>query len=81
MKIIKAIVIEGKEAKLILLDDEKTVQIFFDGEMISSSAKSTWNNIKNEEWAQYGLLKIEVENHVKKDQSLKRLKRVAEEIF
>ncbi len=81
MKLIKRIRIDGKEAKLLLLDDNKTVNIVFDNEIISSSAGETWNNIENEEWAQEGLLKIESERYIRKKNSIHKLKKMADECF
>ena len=66
MKVIKTFTVDGKEAKLLLEDDNKTVQVIFDNKVISVSEKDTWTNIKDEEWAQDGLLKIEVESYIKK---------------
>ena len=67
MKVIKTFTVDGKEAKLLLEDDNKTVQVIFDNKVISVSEKDTWTNIKDEEWAQDGLLKIEVESYIKKE--------------
>lgn len=81
MKIIKKLIIRGKEAKLILLDDNKTVNVVYDNETISSSAGGTWNNIQNDEWAQQGLLSVEVEGYIKKKESMNKLQKLAEEYF
>ncbi len=81
MKIIKKLIIKGKEAKLILLDDNKTVNIVYGNETISSSAGATWNNIQDDEWAQEGLLSVEVEGHIKKAESMNKLQKLAEEYF
>ena len=81
MKVIKKIRVQGKDAKLLLLDDNKTVNIVLDNETISSSSGKTWNNIKNEEWAQEGLLRIESERYVRKKQSMHKLKRIADDLF
>lgn len=81
MKVIKTFTIDGKEAKLLLEDDNKTVQIIFDNKVISVSEKDTWTNIKDEEWAQDGLLKIEVESYIKKERAKNKLERIAKEVF
>ncbi len=81
MKVIKKIRVRGKEAKLLLLDDNKTVNIVLDNETVSSSDGKTWNNIKNEEWAQEGLLRIESERYVRKKESMQKLKRIADDMF
>lgn len=81
MKVIQQVKIEGKDAKLLLSDDKKNVQITCDNEIISTSAGETWKNIELEEWAQMGLLKIEVEKYIKKQSALKNLKKYAEESF
>lgn len=81
MKVIKTFTIDGKEAKLLLEDDNKTVQVIFDNKVISVSEKDTWTNIKDEEWAQDGLLKIEVESYIKKERAKNKLERIAKEVF
>ncbi len=81
MKVIKTFTIDGKEAKLLLEDDNKTVQIIFDNKVISVAEKDTWTNIKDEEWAQDGLLKIEVESYIKKERAKNKLERIAKEVF
>lgn len=81
MKVIKKTRINGKIAKLLLLDDNKTVKIVLDNETIASSAGKTWSNIQNEEWAQEGLLKIEVEGYMKKKKSVNNLKHMAKDFF
>jgi len=81
MKVIKKVKVNGKEAKLLLLDDDKTINIVLDDEIISSSSDKTWNNIKNEEWAQVGLLRIESERYMRKKKSIDKLKRMAEDLF
>lgn len=81
MKVIKTFTVDGKEAKLLLEDDNKTVQVIFDNKVISVSEKDTWTNIKDEEWAQDGLLKIEVESYIKKERAKNKLERIAKEVF
>lgn len=81
MKVIKTFTIDGKEAKLLLEDDNKTVQIIFDNKVISVAEKDTWTNIKDEEWAQDGLLKIEVESYIKKERAKNKLECIAKEVF
>ena len=81
MKIIKKTIIQEKTVELLLMDDEKTVQILCDDEIISVSSGETWNNIKNEEWAQYGLMKIEAEKYITKKAALKKLMKIAQDVF
>ena len=81
MKVIKTFTVDGKEAKLLLEDDNKTVQVIFDNKVISVSEKDTWTNIKDEEWAQDGLLKIEVESYIKKEREKNKLEHIAKEVF
>ena len=81
MKVIKTFTVDGKEAKLLLEDDNKTVQVIFDNKVISVSEKDTWTNIKDEEWAQDGLLKIEVESYIKKESAKNKLEHIAKEVF
>ena len=38
MKVIQQVEIDGKEAKLLLLNDNKTVQIMCDDDIVSTSA-------------------------------------------
>lgn len=81
MKVVKSIEIQGKDAKLVLLDDNITVQIIYDGKSVSSSAGQTWNNLKDENWAQAGIIKIEVENYLKNQETMKELENIAKEYF
>ena len=81
MKVIKRFTVDGKEAKLLLEDDNKTVQVILDNKVISVSEKDTWTNIKDEEWAQDGLLKIEVESYIKKERATNQLEHIAKEVF
>lgn len=80
MKIIHEIEIEKEKAKLLLLDDNKTIQVMLGNKVISTS-EGVWNNIKDEEWAQHALLSIQAEGYVKKSDSRNRLKLIAEEAF
>ncbi len=81
MKLIKKSIIDGKEARLVLLDDNKTVRILYDNKTIFSAANDIWENIKDEEWAQYALIKIEAEKYARRKKAKDRLKRLAEEVF
>lgn len=81
MEVIQQIKIDGKDAKLILLSDKKTVQITYNNTIISTSAGETWKNIESEEWAQIGLLKIEIYKYIKKKSTLDKLQKLAEEYF
>ena len=40
-----------------------------------------WDDIKEEEWAQLGILKIEAESYIKKKKADAKLKAIAEEFF
>lgn len=81
MEVIQKIKIDGKDAKLILLSDKKTVQVTYDNTVIYTSAGKTWKNIESEEWAQIGLLKIETEKYIKNKSTLNKLQKLAEEYF
>lgn len=81
MEVIQQIKIDGKDAKLILLSDKKTVQITYNNKIIYTSAGETWKNIESEEWAQLGLLKIEIDKYIKKKSTLDKLQKLAEEYF
>lgn len=80
MQVVKTFKINNKEAKLILLNDN-SIQIIYDDTPISTSSQIAWNHIKDEEWAQYGLVKIEVESYMAKKESLENLNRIAKEAF
>jgi hypothetical protein len=67
MKIIKEKTIENKLAQLILCDDNITVQIVYDGKCIESSAGNTYNNIKDEDWAQEAFLDFAVTDLIEKE--------------
>lgn len=47
MKIIKKLIYNGKEANLILLDDNITIDVVYDNKTLSSSAGAIWKDIKN----------------------------------
>lgn len=81
MKVVKKAVIQGKDVQLLLMDDGKTVKLICEEDIISVSSGETWNNIKDEEWAQYGLMKIEAERYIKRKAALKKLKDMAQDIF
>jgi len=67
MKVIKSIIFDNKEAKLVLLKDN-ILQVLYDDMVVSTHKGHTWNNIKNEPALQLGLLQLEVEVYVKKKQ-------------
>ena len=67
MKVIKSIIFDNKEAKLVLLKDN-ILQVFYDDMVVSTHKGYTWNNIKNEPELQLVLLQLEVEVYVKKKQ-------------
>ncbi len=81
MKVVRKAVIEGKEIQLVLLDDKKTIHLLCENEIISVLSGETWNNIKDEEWAQDGLMKIEAERYIRKQNAMKRLRDIAQEVF
>lgn len=80
MKIIQKSIIDGKIAMLILLDDNKTLKITLDKKVINI-IDNIWDNIKDEDWAQAGLLKIEVESYIRKKEATEELLALAEKIF
>ena len=81
MKVIKRFTVDGKVAKLLLEDYTKMVQVIFPYTTLFRSEKDTWTNIKDEEWAQDGLLKIEVESYIKKERAKNKLEHIAKEVF
>lgn len=60
MKIVKEKIIDDKLAQLVLLDDNITVNVLYDGVCIDSSGGNTWNNIKDEDWIQETLIDFAV---------------------
>lgn len=60
MKIVKEKIIDDKLAQLVLLDDNITVNVLYDGVRIDSSGGNTWNNIKDEDWIQETLIDFAV---------------------
>ena len=60
MKIVKEKIIDDKLAQLVLLDDNITVNVLYDGVCIDSSDGNTWNNIKDEDWIQETLIDFAV---------------------
>lgn len=81
MKIIKTKSIDNRIAELVLLDDGITVQIIYDNQIISSSGNNTWNNIKNDEWAQEAILELETSSFIKRSKTKALLEKVAAEYF
>ena len=81
MKIIKKLIYNGKEANLILLDDNITIDVVYDNKTLSSSAGAIWKNIKNDDGAQEALLAVEVESYLKKKSCKNRLQEAADAYF
>lgn len=81
MKIIKKLIYNGKEANLILLDDNITIDVVYDDKTLSSSVGAIWKNIKNDDWAQEALLAVEVESYLKKKSCKNRLQEAADAYF
>lgn len=80
MKVVHEIEIGKEKAKMLLLDDNKTIQIVLGNRVISTS-EGLWNNIKDEEWAQHASLSIQAESYIRKRNSRNKLKRIAEDAF
>ena len=49
MNIVKEKVIDDKLAQLVLLDDNTTLNVLYNGICIDTSKGNTWNNIKDED--------------------------------
>lgn len=81
MKIIKKLIYNGKEANLILQDDNITIDVVYDDKTLSSSSGAVWKNIKNDDWAQEALLAVEVESYLKKKSCKNKLQEVADAYF
>lgn len=81
MKIIKTKSIDNRIAELVLLDDGITVQIIYDNQIISSSGNNTWNNIKDDGWAQEAILELETSSFIKRSKTKALLEKVAAEYF
>lgn len=70
----------GGTAKLVLLDD-KTVQIVYNGELIQELKGNTWSNIENDMWAQKSVLHVVVESYIIESESDRVVKELAEIYF
>lgn len=81
MKTIQRVRIDGHEAKLVLANDNNTLQVLMDNDIIESYEEHIWDNIKNEAWAQKGLLTIVAGRRIKRQKLLAEMERIAEEAF
>ena len=74
MKVILEKIIKNKLAQLVLCDDNITVNVVYDGEVIDSSGGGTWENIKDELWFQEFILSDTVSEYLmKKDSTLQEM--------
>lgn len=80
MKILQSNKFDGKVGNLVLTSNN-TIRIEYDNTTISEYNSMMWNNIKDEEWAQVGLLKIVVEHYLNEQKAIKELARAAEKYF
>lgn len=81
MKTIQRTKIDGHKTELVLTNDGSTLQVLMDDDIIDSYDGYTWENIKNEVWAQKGLLTIVAGGLIKRQKLLDEMKRIAEEAF
>lgn len=81
MKTIQRVRIDGHEAKLVLANDNNTLQVLMDDDIIESYEEHIWDNIKNEVWARKGLLTIVAGRRIKRQKLLAEMERIAEEAF
>lgn len=81
MKTIQRTRIDGHKAELTLEDDGSIVKILIDNDIVESYDGHTWDNIKNETWAQKGLLTIVAGRLIKRQRLLAEMERIAEEAF
>lgn len=73
MKIIKTAIYDNKVAQLVLKDDGVTVDIIYDGKVISSSGGNTWNNMKDDEAVQECMLYIHIQGYISESTNDKTL--------
>lgn len=74
MKVILEKIIKNKLAQLVLCDDNITVNVVYDGEVIDSSGGGTWENIKDELWFQEFILSDTVSEYLmEKDSTLQEM--------
>ena len=81
MKTIQRARIDGHKAELTLEDDRNILQVLIDDDIVESYDGYTWDNIKNETWAQKGLLTIMAGRLIKRQKLLAEMERIAEEGF
>lgn len=81
MKTIQRARIDGHKAELALEDGRNVVKILIDDDVVESYDGHTWDNIKDETWAQKGLLAIVAGRLIKRRKLLAEMERIAEEAF
>lgn len=80
MKIITQCIIEGKQAKLLLLSDNKTLKVVLDNKVVRVM-HGVWENIKDEDWAQEATLRIVVTDYIRKKATQAELEALAKLYF
>ena len=80
MKVVKYSVIEGEKAKLLLLSDNETLKIAL-GNQVICVIDGLWNDIKGEDWAQTGILNMEVESYIRNRKAKAELEELAKIFF
>lgn len=74
MKVILEKLVKNKLAQLVLCDNNITVNVVYDGEVIDSSGGSTWDNIKDELWFQEFILNDTISEYLmEKDSTLQEM--------
>lgn len=81
MKVVYSTNIEGQEVKLVLLNDNKTLKVMIGNKEIDTLKGNTWNNIKNDKWAQSAITEVSVKSTLKKENAHKELTELAKQIF
>lgn len=81
MKTIQRTRIDGHIAEMALEDGRDVLQILIDDDIAESYGGYTWDNIKNETWAQKGLLTIVAGRLIKRQKLLAEMEGIAEEAF
>lgn len=79
MKIVLEKVIDNKLAQLVLLNDNSTVNVLYNGVCIDSSGGNTWNNMKDEDLLD-SYLDLIVESYLTKARESEEFNKLCEEL-
>ena len=79
MRIVLEKVIDNKLAQLVLLNDNSTVKVLYNGVCIDSSEGNTWNNMKDEDLLD-SYLDLIVESYLTKARDSEEFNNLCEEL-